>query len=127
MSTESSQQLMDRYFATMDADGDLGRHLSDDVVWTDTDTGREVRGPSSVAEYIAALHARMADVRGRTFAVVGSTALVEGDCLPLHAEPGDEAAAADRVPYAVVYDLSEDRITAMRLYMAVSRLDAPGT
>lgn len=126
MTTGSARALMARYFETMSGDGDLGRHMSDDVGWTTVESGQRVRGREAVTETIRALHARMADVRTRTFAVTDDVALVEGDCVPAPAATEGPCATADRVPWAVVYDIALGRITDMRLYMAVSRL-GPGS
>jgi ketosteroid isomerase-like protein len=119
-STESSQALMARYFADLD-DGDLARHLTDDVVWTNVETGRRIVGPAAVTEFVRALHARMADLRTRTYIVEGNAAMVEGDCL---AAAGDRSGPHERVAFVVVYDLTPQGVAAMRLHMAVTRLPA---
>ena len=125
MSTESSRSLMDQYFTTMNNDGDFGRQMSDDVVWTTVESGEQVRGRAAVTEFVRALHGRMSDVHSHTFAVDDATALVEGDCVAAHTvASGDRSAPTGRIPYAVVYDIALDHIVAMRLYMQVSRLAA---
>jgi hypothetical protein len=56
MSLEQTQQTIDHYFDVMTRGGDFAVYYTDDVTWTMTDTGDEVRGASSVRDYIVALH-----------------------------------------------------------------------
>ena len=61
MSLEQTQQTIDRYFHVMSGGGDLAECYTTDVTWTMTDTGEEVRGVSSVRDYVVALHNNMFD------------------------------------------------------------------
>ena len=80
MSLEHTQQTIDHYFDVMTRGGDFAVYYTDDVTWTMTDTGDEVRGPSSVRDYIVALHSNMLDAHTRTIVVSDGHAYIEGDC-----------------------------------------------
>ena len=121
-STEASSALMARYFADLE-DGDAGRHLTEDVVWTNEETGQRITGRAAVIDFVRALHVRMGDLRTRTYIVGEGAAMIEGDCMPsgvADTPGGDEL--KERLPYVVVYDLTPSGITGMRLYMPITRL-----
>jgi ketosteroid isomerase-like protein len=115
MSVESTQRVLDRYFAEMD-NGDIARLFADDVTWTAADTGSVVHGPVAVREHITALHRVMLDTQTRELAVAADTACLEGDCLT-------SPEALHRTPFCLVYDVRNEQISAMRSCGAVeSRL-----
>jgi hypothetical protein len=61
MSLEQTQRTIDRYFDLMGRAGDFARCYTTNVTWTTTDTGEKVRGPSSVRDFIVALHNNMSE------------------------------------------------------------------
>jgi ketosteroid isomerase-like protein len=109
MSLEQTQQTIDHYFDVMTRGGDFAVYYTDDVTWTMTDTGDEVRGPSSVRDYIVGLHNNMLDAHTPTIVVSDGHAYIEGDCQAL-------TGSSSRIPYCVTYDIVDGRITAMRCY-----------
>jgi ketosteroid isomerase-like protein len=109
MSLEQTQQTIDHYFDVMTRGGDFAVYYNDDVTWTMTDTGDEVRGPSSVRDYIVGLHNNMLDAHTPTIVVSDGHAYIEGDCQAL-------TGSSSRIPYCVTYDIVDGRITAMRCY-----------
>ncbi|MFN2419630.1 MAG: nuclear transport factor 2 family protein [Candidatus Limnocylindria bacterium] len=122
VNTETSREMMARYFADLD-DGDAARHLTEDVVWINEETGERITGRAAVIGFVRALHERMGDLRTRTYIVGEDAAIIEGDCIPFAAadtHTGDEP--EERLPYVVVYDLTPSGIAAMRLYMSITRL-----
>lgn len=122
---ERSRALMTRYFTDLDH-GDAARHLTDEVTWTDVETGRRITGPAEVIDYVRSLHARMGDLRTRTYVVGDDAAMIEGDCMPgAAASPIEGDQAQERLPYVVIYDLTAGGIAAMRFYMSVTRLPPP--
>ena len=56
MSHEETQRTIDHYFDLMSRGGDFAECYTDGVTWTTLDIGDEVRGRSSVRDYISALH-----------------------------------------------------------------------
>ncbi len=122
MDTETSRQMMSRYFEDLD-DGDVARHLTADVEWTNEETGERIDGPAAVVDFVRALHRRMGDIRTRTYVVGEGAAVIEGECTPLSGAgtPAGDG-LVERLPYVVVYDLAPSGIAAMRLHMSVTRL-----
>ena len=53
MSLEQTQQTIKRYFHVMSGGGDLAECYTADVTWTTTDTGEELRGASSVRDFVS--------------------------------------------------------------------------
>lgn len=121
MSVESTQQLLRDYFAAMASGEDLGRFLTEDVVWVDVDTGERFHGRAAVTGHIHALHEEMFD--GHTEAgaldVTAERAYLEGAFV---GPTGDTAGW--RVPFCVVYDVAAGGICAMRLYASFAALRA---
>lgn len=114
MSLEQTQQTIDRYFHVMSGGGDLAECYTTDVTWTMTDTGEEVRGASSVRDYVVALHNNMFDAKTRRLVVADGHAYLEGDCLEAL------SGTASRIYYCVAYDVVDDRIAAMRCYGSIA-------
>jgi hypothetical protein len=116
MSTQSTQSLLDRYFAAMNAGKDFSKFYGEDVTWTMVDSNQEVRGAVAVRDYIIDLHNRMQGGSQRPLLVADGHAVLEGDAV--NVEDGNERGLF----YCLVYDLSDDRISAMRCYGSLSRL-----
>ena len=110
MSVDQTQQVIDRYFEVMGAGGDFSQFYVDDVTWTMLDAGAEIRGAAAVHDYVNALHAQMSDVHTRRIVVWDNAAYLEGDCVNAQNED------SPRIAYCVAYDVTDDRITAMRCY-----------
>jgi SnoaL-like domain len=110
MSLEQTQQIINRYFDLMGHGGDFAECYSADVTWTTTDTGQQVRGPSSVRDYIVALHNNMFDAQTRRIITSDGHAYLEGDCVQA------SSGANSRIYYCVAYDIVDHRIAAMRCY-----------
>jgi hypothetical protein len=86
------------------------------VTWTTTDTGQQVRGPSSVRDYIVALHNNMFDAQTRRLVVSDGHAYLEGDCLQ------GPTGTTSRIYYCIAYDVVGNRIAAMRCYGPIGRI-----
>ena len=116
MSVSSTQALISRYFATMGAEEDFAVFFADDVTWRWVESGYEVRGAAPVRDYILALHSRMHGGEQRDLVVADGHVLLEGGSV--NAEDGNEPGLA----YCLVYDVRDDRISAMRCYGTLARL-----
>ena len=116
MSVDSTRSVMERYFAVMSADGDFSPLFEDDVTWLMVDSGHEVRGAASVRDYLLELHGRMQGGNQRPLVVTEGHALLEGSAVNAGGEHGPGLA------YCLVYDVSDDRISAMRCYGTLARL-----
>jgi steroid delta-isomerase-like uncharacterized protein len=127
MTTQSAQELMRGYIDALQANGDYGSYFADDVLWTTTETGDEVRGRDAVVGFIDALHNGAFDGRMevRNLVATDGTGLLEADFVGTHR--GEFAGVPPtgvevRIPYAVVYDLAGGSITAVRAYLPLSGL-----
>jgi hypothetical protein len=107
---------MDRYFAAMGAEEDFSQFFEEDVTWLMVDSGHEVRGAVSVRDYILKLHSRMQGGHQRPLVVAERHAMLEGHSV--NAGDGNELGLA----YCLIYDVSEDRISAVRCYGTLARL-----
>ena len=83
------QQMIDHYFDVMTGGGDFAVYYTADVTWTMTDTGDEVRGPSSVRDYVVGLHNNMLDAHTPTIVVSEGHAYIKGDCKRQPEAPPD--------------------------------------
>ena len=116
MSVQSTQSLMDRYFAAMGAEEDFSQFFEEGVTWLMVDSGHEVRGAASVRNYILELHSRMHSGDQRPLVIADEHAVLEGSSV--NAGNGNGAGLS----YCLIYDISEDRISAMRCYGTAARL-----
>jgi hypothetical protein len=116
MSVSSTQSVMDRYFAVMGAAEDFSPSFDDDVTWLMVDNGHEVRGPGPVRDYILELHGKISSMDSRPLVVTDRQAFLEA-----HSINADQDAGSG-LNFCLVYDVSDDHITAMRCYGNVAAL-----
>jgi predicted ester cyclase len=127
MSVESTTQVMNDYLDALVKQGDFGRYFAEDVVWTTTETGDEVRGRDAVRDFIVAFHTQAFHARPeiKALTVGDGKATLEADFVGTHAGEFAGVAATGaqlRVPYCVCYDVDGDRITALRAYLPISHM-----
>jgi len=119
--------VIEAYLAALVGGDDYGVHLDADVTFTVTETGEVTRGRAAVVGLIDYLHQQAFTAT----AVIASTvvddgrAMIEAEFVGTHV--GEFAGVAPtgrqvRVPYSVAYDLVEDAITAVRLYLPMDAL-----
>jgi len=116
VSVSATQRVIDRYFKAMGAGEDFSRFFDDEVTWLMADSGQVVRGPGPVRDYILDLHSRMLTGQQRPLVVTDGHAFLEG--YSINAGDGNGAGLA----YCLVYDVSDDRISAMRCYGTIADL-----
>lgn len=129
MSVESTNTVMNDYLDALLKQEDFGRFFADDVLWTTTETGDEVRGRDAVRDFIVAFHTTVFEARPEVkgLTVGDGQATLEADFVGTHT--GDFAGIAAtgaelRVPYAVCYDVADGEITALRAYLPISLMAA---
>jgi SnoaL-like domain len=110
MRIDETQKMINDYFGVMAAHGDFSQFYAENVTWIMIDAGVETRGAAAVRDYVVALHGQMSDVHTHRIAVSEGAACLEGDCINV------QKTDAPRIAYCVVYDLADNRITAMRCY-----------
>lgn len=105
MSAQQTQQIMQAY-ADAFGHGDFAQYFSDDVLFSVEGTDQRYQGRDAVRQSIE-----------------GSHSLGEAKLRDLFSSEGHATAEADFirkdggvVPYSVIYDLADGKITALRLY-----------
>lgn len=118
MPNERTRDVMMKYFASDHTDAST---MADDVVFTVMATGQENHGPEGVAQMFTYFYkiafAAKAETKMTIFA--DEHAVVEADFVGKHI--GEFAGIpatgkAVRVPFCVIYDLDNDKITRGRVY-----------
>ena len=129
MSVDATKGTIDAYLDALLHGGDFAQYFTDQVEWTTMETGDQVRGREAVRDFIVALHKELFDAHPELKNVIigDGIAALEADFVGTHT--GDFAGIAPtgaplRVPYSVVYDLTDDGISALRAYMPVRQIIA---
>ncbi|SES40414.1 conserved hypothetical protein, steroid delta-isomerase-related [Pedococcus cremeus] len=127
MSVDTTRKTINAYIDSLLHGGDFASFFSDDVLWTTMETGEQVRGRDAVRDYIVALHTQAftASPEVKRFVAADDVAVLEAVFVGTHvAEFAGVPATGKqvRLPYAVVYDLSGDTITALNAYFPVNAL-----
>ena len=129
MSLEATTQTINSYLDALLNGGDFGQFFTDEVRWTNMETGDEIQGREAVRDFIVALHRELFDAKPevRSVGIADGLAALEADFVGVHT--GEFAGiaptgAAVRVPYCVFYDVGEAGITALRAYMPVRQMVA---
>ena len=125
MSVDSTSQVMNEYLDALLKREDFSRFFDDDVVWTTTETGEQVRGREAVRDFIVAFHTQAFEAHPeiKSLVVGDGHATLEADFVGQHT--GDFAGMAAtgaelRVPYCVCYDVADGAITALRAYLPIT-------
>jgi len=107
---------MDRYFAAMGKHEDYAVCLDDDVTFLMVDNGQEIRGPAVVRDYINELHSKIRRQTLHDLVVTDGHAYLESHSV------NADGANSPGLAFCLVYDVSDDRITAMRCYGTLAEL-----
>jgi ketosteroid isomerase-like protein len=127
MSTEQTQKAMQNYLDLLQKRGDYGPCFSDDVTFSMMGPGQVVSGRPAVEQFIRAFHEQWFDARPEWVTVINGDgkAVLEAVFRGNHIGEFFGVGATGRsveLPYAVIYDLRGDKITALRVYMSVDVL-----
>ena len=129
MSVDATKGTIDAYLDALLNGGDFAQFFTDQVEWTTMETGEQIQGREQVRDFIVALHKELFDAHPELKKVIiaDGIAVLEADFVSTHT--GDFAGIAPtgatlRVPYSVVYDLTDDGISALRAYMPVRQIIA---
>ncbi len=129
MVNDSVRDVLNPYLQALTTGGDFARFFAPAVRWTTMETGQVIQGRDAVRDFITAVHTVAFDAR------VEVQDLVTGDgCAVLEAQfvgthTGDFAGVAAtgrqvRLPYCVVYRVSDGAIDELRAYFPVTALRA---
>lgn len=129
LSVEATKRTMDSYLAALMSRGDYAQFFADDVRWTTVESGEQVVGRKAVADYIGSMHLSLFDAHPEVKTLVVGTGIVAVEFDFVGTNTGDfegEVATGQelRVPYVVVYDVTERGITELRAYLPVRKIMA---
>jgi predicted ester cyclase len=118
---------MTAYLRTLVQRGAYGTYFADEATFTLMGTGQEVKGQSEVEQFIRYFHEQAFDAEPilKNTIVAGERAALEADFVGTHTGEFLGVAATGRsvnVPYAVLYDLDDGKITALRAYLPIDIL-----
>ena len=127
MSIERTRDTMAAYLQTLVERGAYGAFFANAVTFTMMGAGQVVSGQSKVEQFIRSFHEQAFDANPvvKNVIVSDGQAVLEADFVGTHIGEFLGVAATGRqvnVPYAVVYDLADDKITALRAYLPMDGL-----
>jgi len=121
------RQIMQDYLDALAKRGDYGQYFADNVILTAIGSDQRAVGRKAAEQQMQDMHERAFDARieVKNLLVDEDKAAVEADFTGTHT--GQFAGIAPtgrtvRVSYSVVYDLSGDQISALRIYFPMSAL-----
>ncbi len=122
MSVEATSKTMQSYLDALVARGDFADYFTVNVTCTTIGAGQEVQGRQPVRDFITWLHTQAFDARPKvkTLVVGDGQAALEADFVGTHIGEFLGMPATGKsvsVPYCVVYDLRDDKIGELRIYM----------
>ena len=125
--TERTRQTVAAYLDALLAGGRYGRYLAAEVTFTAMETDEVTRGREAVVGLIDHLHNQAFDATPlvKCLIVDAHRAAVEAEFLGTHV--GEFAGIPPtgrrvRLPYAIAYDLADNQIAALRVYLPLDAL-----
>jgi steroid delta-isomerase-like uncharacterized protein len=122
MSMEATSTTMRSYLDAFLARGNFADYFSEEVTWTTIGTQQTMQGRQPVQEFLLWMHTQAFDAhpKVKTLVVGDRQAVLEADFVGTHTGEFLGIPATGKpvqVPYCVVYDLRDDKITALRAYI----------
>jgi predicted ester cyclase len=122
MSTKTARNALSEYLDALVARGDYARFFTEDVEVSLVGTPQHARGPEAAEQMLRFMHevAFDANPEVKNVLVDEDKAALEADFVGTHTGEFAGIAATGkrvRVPYSVIYDLQDDRISALRIYL----------
>ena len=122
MTLEATAETMRSYLDALVARGDFADYFTDDVTWTIIGTDQQVQGREPVRDFLTWMHTQAFDAypKVNTLVVGDGQAALEADFVGTHTGEFLGIPATGKtvqVPYCVVYDLRDGKITALRTYI----------
>jgi steroid delta-isomerase-like uncharacterized protein len=122
MSVETTAQTMRSYLDAFLARGNFAEYYTDEVTWSTVGADQELQGRQPVRDFLIWMHTQAFDAhpKVKTLVMGDGQAALEADFVGTHT--GEFLGIAPtgksvQVPYCVVYDLQDDKITALRAYI----------
>ena len=122
MPVDATAQTMRAYLDAFLARGDFADYYTDDVTWTTVGADQELQGRQPVRDFLSWMHTQAFDAhpKVKTLIIGDGQAALEADFVGTHT--GEflgmpPTGKSVQVPYCVIYDLQDDKITALRAYI----------
>ncbi|MGI8975537.1 MAG: ester cyclase [Thermomicrobiales bacterium] len=125
--SDRTRTMLNAYLEDLLGGGEFGQHMAETVTFTMMETGEVTQGRDAVVGLIDFMHHQAFDatpVVGNLI-VDDSQAALEADFVATHVGEFAGIGPTGRqvsVPYAVAYDIEDESITALRMYMSMGSL-----
>ena len=121
------RQVMQHYLDALIKRGDFSQYFTEDIAVTVEGTDQRADGREPAEQLIRYFHEKAFDARPelKSLIIDHRNAALEADFTGTHTGEfgGVQPTGREvRVPYAVIYDLREDQISGLRIYMPMSAL-----
>jgi steroid delta-isomerase-like uncharacterized protein len=122
MYMKATAEIMRSYLDAFLARSNFADYFSEEVTWTTVGAGQELQGHQPVRDFLIWMHSQAFDAhpKVKTLVVGDGQAALEADFVGTHT--GEflgipPTGKSVQVPYCVIYDLQDDKITALRAYI----------
>src|SRR5215212_6641397 len=127
MSAAQIRETLEQYVGVLLARGDYGRFFDDDIEFPLMGTDQQSRGAQAAEQAIRFLHETAFDAGPEiaNLVVDDHGAAAEAFFVGTHTGNSSGVSATGnpvRVPYSVFYDVDDDKIKALRIYMPMDQL-----
>jgi|BarGraNGADG00312_2_1021985.scaffolds.fasta_scaffold20637_3 steroid delta-isomerase-like uncharacterized protein len=127
MTTQETERTIRAYLDDLLTGGDFASFFADEVLWTTMETGDQIHGREAVRDFIVALHTQWFHATPEVKSVTFADGLAGLEAVFAATHTGDFAGIPPtgrqvRLPYAVVYDVANEKITALRAYFPILAL-----
>ena len=136
MTAEETERTIRAYLDDLLTGGDFAAFFDDEIVWTTMETGDQIRGREAVRDFIVALHTQWFQAAPEVKTVTFTKGVAGLEAVFAATHTGEFAGIPPtgmqvRLPYACVYDVVNEKITALRAYFPILALiqqlqSAPG-
>jgi len=129
MSAEQVRETLQQYVEVLLARGEYGRFFDDDIEFALMGSDQQSRGAGAAEQAIRYLHETAFDAEPEltNLVVDDHGAAAEAFFVGTHTGEFSGVSATGnrvRVPYSVFYDVDDDKIKALRIYMPMEQLIA---
>ncbi len=127
MTREETQRVLEAYLTELLDNGSYADFFADDIVVTMMDVGQEVHGRDAAHEAVRNLHEITFDAGPELRTIVYGEGIASAEVVFVGTQIGEFAGVAAtggevRVPYTVVWELDQGKITDLRLYQLATGL-----
>jgi len=127
MTREETQTVLEAYLTELLANGSYADFFAEDIVVTMMDVGQEVHGREAAHQAVRDLHELTFEAAPELSTIVYGEGIASAEVVFVGTQVGDFAGVPAtggevRVPYTVVWELDQAKITDLRLYQLATGL-----